>query len=56
MMEFYGNFLSYNFNLMAGLYALPLALLAVAVFFKAKIVRRIKVVEFGHKCADLFIG
>ena len=47
---------SNNFNLMTILYILPLVLVVPFIPFKAKCVRKISMIEFGHKWVDLLLG
>ena len=47
---------SNNFNLMTILYILPLVLVVPFIPLKAKCVRKISMIEFGHKWVDLLLG
>lgn len=47
---------SNNFNLMSLLYLLPLIAVIPFVPLKAKCVRRLSIIEMGHKWVDLFLG
>jgi hypothetical protein len=47
---------SNNFNLMTGLYVLPLVAVIPFIPLKAKCVRKISMIELGHKWVDLLLG
>ena len=47
---------SHNFNLMTVLYVLPLLAVIPFIPLKAKCVRKISVIELGHKWVDLLLG
>ena len=47
---------SNNFNLMTIFYILPLVLVVPFIPLKAKCVRKISMIEFGHKWVDLLLG
>lgn len=47
---------SNNFNLMAAFYILPLVLVLPFIPLKAKCIRKISMIELGHKWVDLFLG
>jgi len=47
---------SHNFNLMALLYLLPLIAVIPFIPMKAKCVRKLSMIELGHKWVDLLLG
>ncbi len=47
---------SSNFNLMTALYVLPLVAVIPFIPLKAKCIRRISMIELGHKWMDLLLG
>lgn len=47
---------SNNFNMMTALYIVPLIAVIPFIFLKAKCIRRISIIEFGHKWVDLLLG
>ena len=47
---------SNNFNLMTALYVLPLVAVIPFIFLKAKCIRKISMIELGHKWVDLLLG
>ena len=48
--------LSHNFNLMSLLYVLPLILVIPFIPMKAKCIRKLSMIEMGHKWVDLLLG
>jgi hypothetical protein len=48
--------LSNNFNIMTLFYLLPLLAVLPFIPLKAKCIRKISIVEFGHKWVDLLLG
>ena len=47
---------SHNFNLMALLYLLPLIVVIPFIPMKAKCIRKLSMIEMGHKWVDLLLG
>ncbi len=47
---------SNNFNIMSILYILPLLMVIPFIPFKAKCIRKISMIELGHKWVDLLVG
>lgn len=47
---------SANFNLMTALYILPLVVVVPFIPLKAKCIRKISMIEMGHKWVDLLLG
>ncbi len=47
---------SHNFNLMALLYILPLLCVIPFIPLKAKCIRKLSMIELGHKWVDLLLG
>jgi hypothetical protein len=47
---------SNNFNLMTAFYILPLVAVIPFIFLKAKCIRKISMIELGHKWVDLLLG
>jgi hypothetical protein len=55
-LDFDARTFSHNFNLMGMLYVLPLLFVSPFILMKAKCIRKLSMVEMGHKWVDLLLG